>query len=126
MTMRKDSVEYIDWLICNNDRAVERAVVAIYKRQEPDEQASGTTNKSNGRGFNKFDGPKGSYYAKWILGEIKGEPMRLTGRHLDNARVMMRKYVRQLSEIASAKIAAQAMQEASMQADNDVQLAMPD
>lgn len=110
MTMRMDSPEYIDWLLIMNDRAVERAVVAIYNRQENDEKVSGTTHHSNGVGFSGADARKGSYYARWVLGEIKGVPMRLTGHHLDNARLMMRKYVRQLSEIAAEKLERQAIQ----------------
>jgi hypothetical protein len=101
----KDSPDYIRWLIDTRDDAVERAVLAIFSRQEPDEQAHGTTHKSNGVGFSSFDAPHATRFAKWIK-----SGNQLSGWHLDKARKMMRKYVRQLAEIASARIERESIQ----------------
>lgn len=88
----------IQALLANNDRAVVRAVKAIYERQTDDEKQSEATHKDNGVGFNYADARLGSYYAQYIA--RKGT---LTGHHLQKARRMMMKYWRQLSDIANAK-----------------------
>jgi len=99
MTMAKNDPDYIRWLLNMNDRAVERAMVAIYNRQTADEQVSSDTKHQNGVGFTGADARLGTYYAKWVL---KGNS--LTGNHLMKARMMSQKYVRQLSEIATARL----------------------
>lgn len=88
----------IEILLHANDRAVERAMVAIYDRQTLDEKATSDTKHRNGRGFRANHASKGSYYARWVLGG-----RRLTGHHLENARKIALHYVRQLTEIANAK-----------------------
>jgi len=75
-------------LLLNSDKAVERGVLAIYNRQ--------ATLKDNGVEFSGPDAKLGSYYARWI---ISGR--NLSGKHLNNARKMMVKYRRQLTEIAN-------------------------
>lgn len=96
--MNKSDPGYIKWLLANNNTAVERAILALYNRQDADEQSSERTYKSNGRGFSAFDAKTGSYYARWIM-----SGRNLSGRHLEKARMMLHKYVRQLSEIAAEK-----------------------
>jgi hypothetical protein len=102
MNMAKNDPNYIKWLLTMNDRAVERAIVAIYNRQTADEKSSQNTTHSNGVGFSGADASLGSYYAKWIL-----SGRNLTGNHLSKARMMSQKYVRQLVEIATARIQAE-------------------
>ncbi len=85
-------------LLMKSDRAVERAVVAIYERQTADEKASDSTNHDNNIGFQGCDARRGSYWARLIK----------SGRHLfpdriAKARPMCVKYRRQLVEIANAK-----------------------
>lgn len=99
MTMAKNDPDYIRWLLTMNDKAVERAIVAIYQRQTADEQSAGDTKHSNGIGFNGADARLGSYYARWVL-----SGRNLTGHHLVKARTMSHKYVRQLTEIATARM----------------------
>ena len=99
MTMAKNDPDYIRWLLNMNDRAVERAMVAIYNRQTADEQVSSDTKHQNGVGFTGADARLGTYYAKWVL---KGNS--LTGNHLMKARMMSYKYVRQLTDIATARL----------------------
>ena len=88
----------IQRLLQENDRAVARAVVAIYQRQTDEEKNSQATLKTNGVGFNQADARRGAYYAGYI--KTAG---RLTGRHLGIARDMMQKYWRQLADIANEK-----------------------
>lgn len=82
-------------LLDRNNLAVERAILALFKRQTPEEQATQATSASNGRGFSSFDAPKGTYYANWIK-----SGRHLTGKHLQHARMMAKKYIRQLVEEA--------------------------
>lgn len=102
MSVSKSDPDYIKYLLYMNNLAVERAIVAIYQRQTHDEQHSSDTKHSNGIGFSGADARLGSYYARWIL-----SGRRLSGHHLEKARAMSQKYVRQLAEIAEAKLAQQ-------------------
>lgn len=86
-------------LLLSNDRAVERAMVALLARQTADEQSSHTTRHQNGRGFSAFDAHQGTYYAKWVQSGRK-----LTGRHLDKARRMAVRYVGQLAEVSEMSV----------------------
>lgn len=103
MSMAKNDPDYIRWLLTMNDKAVERAIVAIYRRQTADEQSAGDTKHSNGVGFSGADASLGSYYARWIL-----SGRSLTGKHLIKARTMSHKYVRQLVEVATTRLAQDA------------------
>ena len=85
-------------LLQSSDKAVERAILAIYARQTDDEQSHQTTTHSNSRGFSAAHAKLGSYYAKWI---ISGK--HLTGRHLVKARQISLHYVKQLADIAAEK-----------------------
>lgn len=85
-------------LLTHSDRAVERAMVAIYKRQTADEQASATTQHHNSIGFSAFDAKNGSYYAKWVL-----SGRRLNGTYLEKARRIAVKYRKQLLDIANSR-----------------------
>lgn len=46
---------------------VGKALVVLYRNQEPDEKASRTANIQNGVGFNKFDSDKGTRAAQRFL-----------------------------------------------------------
>jgi len=87
-------------LINISDRAVERAVLAIYARQTDDEKNAGGTKHLNAKGFSGPDAGYGSYCARWVL---KGRS--LNGKHLVRCRTMMRRYHRQLREDANKKLA---------------------
>lgn len=88
--------ESIKDLLLRNDRAVERALLAIYRRQTDAERQAERTVVHNGVGFNAFDARLGTYYAKWI-----GSGKNLTGTHLDKGRRLASKYVGQLVSIAN-------------------------
>lgn len=90
--------ERIAKLLNENDKAVERAVIAIYDRQTHDEKATEATRHNNGRGFRANHVSKGSYYARWCL-----DGWHLTGHHLANARGLALHYTQQLADVANAK-----------------------
>lgn len=86
-------------LINTNDKAVGRAVLAIYERQTSDEQSIGDTKYHNGIGFNGADAKYLSYCAEYMIKHHCG----LTGKHLTKARQRIIKYRKQLVEIANSK-----------------------
>lgn len=92
-------------LLAKNDKAVAKAVVAIYERQTADEQRAEQTKYHNGVGFNGTDSRRGSYYATYAK-----RSGRLTGKHLDIARRMMMKYAGQLADIANENEQAKAVE----------------
>ena len=95
MTWTRDK---IDHLLRTNDRAVERAILAIWRRQTSDEQRAGDTKHNNGVGFCSWSAKKGSYYARWIQGG-----RHLSGWHLQNARRIALHHSGQLVEEAAAR-----------------------
>jgi hypothetical protein len=86
----------IEAIINGNDRAVERAMVAIWERQTADEQATQTTNHNNGRGFCGWAARNGTYYANWVR-----SGRRLTGKHLAKARKIALHHAGQLTDFAN-------------------------
>jgi hypothetical protein len=85
-------------LLDRSDKAVERAVLAIYERQTSDEQVTGETRHHNRRGFASCHAHLGTYYAKWIL-----SGHHLTGAHVERARRMCHFYSKQLLQVAEAR-----------------------
>lgn len=86
-------------MILNNNRAVDRAVMAIYNRQTENEKMDGDTKVLNGIGFNGADAKMGTYYARWVM-----SGRNLSGHHLERARAMMIKYRKQLTNIANNQV----------------------
>lgn len=100
--MEKDkvwTVEEIKSKIENNQIWLERAILAIFDKQTNEEQKTDESIEHNGVGFNKPDSYKLSYYAKWIK-----SGKHLSGWHLQNAKIKMAKYSRQLTDIANGRI----------------------
>jgi cob(I)alamin adenosyltransferase len=91
----KAKKEQIQYLIDHNDLAVARAVVRIYQRQTTDEQRSEVTKHTNSIGFNGPDAKYLTSAAKYVINNGK-----LTGNHVDMVRRRIRRYWRQLAEIA--------------------------
>jgi hypothetical protein len=85
--------EKVKELLSTNHAAVERAIIVIYNRQTTYEQNAEITNHNNGRGFTAFDAKRGSYYAKWI-----NSGRTLSGIHVEKARKIATRYIRQLIE----------------------------
>lgn len=82
--------------IMEDQRWLERAVVAIYDRQTGEEKIREVTLKHNNVGFNGADARIGTYIAQWIK---KGN--HLSGGWLERSRKMMAKYAGQLAKIAN-------------------------
>jgi hypothetical protein len=87
--------------LASNSRLVERAIIVLYERQTADEQSSSTTVHHNGKGFSAWSAERGSYYARWIQ-----SGKHLTGVHLQRARHIAQRHVRQLVELAQQKAAS--------------------
>ena len=88
----------IEALINTNDRAVERAMVAIWERQTRDEQATETTRHHNGIGFSGWTAKSGTYFANWVR-----SGRSLTGKHLAKARKIALHHAGQLTRIANGE-----------------------
>jgi hypothetical protein len=91
----RDSIRY---LLQTNDRAVERALVALYRRQTALEQHSRETLTDNGQGFNAADARILTIYAQGLL-----DGQTLQAHELKFARERLVKYAGQLLEIAVSK-----------------------
>lgn len=85
----------IKTLLDTNDKAVMRALVAIYRRQTDEEKQSRETRASNGVGFNAFDA---KICTELALQVINGRG--LSRGQLSLARNKMKRYHRQLIEVA--------------------------
>lgn len=116
-------------LIDTRDDAVEKAIHTLWLHQTADEKAGRHTGVENGVGFNKFDAKSGCFFGEFIdrvhrgtngyppraYGEILRQPWRTDGKKLRDGlqspeyriakcRKIARKYVRQLTRIANAKL----------------------
>lgn len=91
----------IQALIDRNDKAVLRGITAIYAYQTADEQSMGITSHENGVGFSGVDAEIMSSFALQIASRGFLSPKQIT-----IGRKIIRKYWRQLSEIAEARAAS--------------------
>lgn len=94
------SEDEIKEMLLNSQHAVERGLVAIWKRQTPAEQISEQTRLLNKVGFSAFHAKRGSYYANWI-----NSGKHLSGDHVDKGRKIILHYVSQLTKISNKEIA---------------------
>lgn len=97
-TTKKWTEQSIVELINSSDKAVTRAVIAIYNRQTQDEKATHDTKHTNGIGFNSADAKLLSYCAKYA----QQNNCVLTGNFLETARKRIVKYRKQLVQIANS------------------------
>jgi hypothetical protein len=97
MTAKAWSESEIKEMLDSNDKAVWRAVWRLFERQTEEEREIGATVKNNSKGFNAFDAPILSSFAKQYQ-----KFGRLTQRQTDLARKKIRKYIKQLVEIANS------------------------
>jgi hypothetical protein len=88
-------------MLSSNDKAVWRAVHALYRKQTPTEQESEQTHEKNNRGFNGVDAPILTSFAKQF--EQRGW---LSNKQTDLARKKLIKYANQLAAIANERMAA--------------------
>ena len=100
MTTKNWTIEEIRNLLEESDKAVARAILAIYGRQTASEQSTETTSESNGVGFNGVAAPFLSSLAKFY--EEKGY---LSPKQVSYGRKKIRKYAGQLVNIANTPVA---------------------
>ena len=89
-------------LLDRSDKAVERAVVALHKRQTADEKQTDATRHDNAVGFRKNHAKRLSYYARLV-----GWGKTLYPSQLALARKWTKMYRRQLCEIANSQASTQ-------------------
>lgn len=94
-----ETKEQIKELLATNDKALARAILALYARQTADEQAVGTTKVHNGAGFNAHDAP----FLTSIAKALPKWNNHMTPRQIAKARPMMMKYAGQLLAIAQER-----------------------
>lgn len=92
---KKERREKVKVLLLTNDKAVLRAIIAIYNRQTEDEKTQDSTKHENYIGFCANDAPIMSLYAKQIQ-QYGG----LTKEQLVIARKRISRYTRQLADLA--------------------------
>lgn len=85
-------------LLRGDERVTERAIIALYKRQESDEHATASMIHKNSIGFNAADAAPLSKLATKLM---RGE--KLTNGELHDAQQRLLKYSRQLMSIANEK-----------------------
>ena len=91
------TIEEIKALLAESDKAVARAILAIYNRQPADEKIVKETSASNGIGYNGVDANFMSSLAQFY--QSKGF---LSAGQLKYGRKKIMKYAGQLTEIANA------------------------
>jgi hypothetical protein len=101
--MTKNAVRF---MVANDQRWLERAVLAIDNRQTSDERAVRQTKWDNNRGWNAADARIGGYIASFIRNSRNPEGQRLSGKWVSIARRMIHKYAGQLARISQEKVAA--------------------
>lgn len=90
--------ERVRRLIATNDKAVIRGLLALYKRQLPEEKEYASANVENGVGFNRLDTPYLTEMSKKII-----EGGGADQKDIDFIRVRLMKYSGQLADIANSK-----------------------
>jgi hypothetical protein len=91
----------------SDDRWVQRALVALYKKQTADEQSTESTRHTNGVGFAQNDAAFLSSLAKQVLaGRTLSAKQIHFARFSRTGRPRIMKYARQLAEIANERASA--------------------
>jgi hypothetical protein len=86
-------------LLQRSNKAVERAVLALHRRQTMDERQTSNTHHDNHVGFRKNHAPKLSYFARLI-----GMGNSLYPAQLELARKWCKMYRRQLCDEANSRV----------------------
>ena len=95
---KKERIEKIRALLKENDLAVKRGIVAIYRRQTDEEKCTDATRLHNGIGFSAYDAPFLSSLAKQLL-----DGKELSPKQLAIGRNKICRYSIQLASIAEAR-----------------------
>ena len=95
---KKERVERIRKLLKENDMAVKRGIVAIYRRQTDEEKCTDATRLHNGIGFSAYDAPFLSSLAKQLL-----DGKELSPKQMAIGRNKICRYAGQLASIAETR-----------------------
>lgn len=95
-------------ILNSNDKAVERAILALYERQTSNEKNTFSSDEHNGVGFNKYDAKFLSSLAEYL---IRNPNRGLTAKQLaavrkvypNQSNSVIGKYYNQLIQIAKEK-----------------------
>jgi hypothetical protein len=98
MTPKKWDKESIQALLTKREDAVIRALLVLYGRQTTEEQRGKHTTEVNGRGFNQHDAP----FLTEMVRSLQ-QWGRLTPKQMAVTRNKVKRYWRQLAEVANAK-----------------------
>lgn len=109
------TVETIREKITSDKNWAMRAIVALYKYQTYQEQATDSTNDLNGVGFNAVDAYILSSFARQIMAG-----RQLSNRQLQISFKKLRKYAKQLSGIANQNQSPESTNNQSINGINDV------
>lgn len=93
------TVVQIDYLIQNDDRVLYGALRKLYNMQTDEEQAMGVTMVHNGSGFNAYDAP----FLSSIVRSLN-KYGHLTKGQKEKTRRILKKYVKQLTNIANKNV----------------------
>jgi hypothetical protein len=109
MPIRQAQIDEMKGLLRTNRKAVEKALIVLFKRQTEDEQVSETTQVHNQMGFTAYDAELLSSFAKQVIRNKynRGMGCRLTERQFEIARKRVEKYAKQLCVVAEEKAATE-------------------
>lgn len=97
---------FIRFKLWNDQRWLERAILAIDNRQTSDEKSNRQTIYLNKRGWNAADAKIGSYLASYIRNSPKPLGEKLSGKWVGIAKRVVTKYSGQLQLVAAERVAA--------------------
>ena len=86
-------------MLLKSTHAVERGIMAIWRKQTEHEKMVERTENLNFVGFSAFHAARGTYYANWI-----NQGNHLTGKHIGLGRKLILHYVSQLTKISNKEI----------------------
>jgi hypothetical protein len=86
-------------MLLTNDRAVERAIIAIWKKQTSSEQLAQSTQEHNHVGFTAFD----AEFLSSLAERLEWKKYALTPKQLASGRKAILKYAGQLTSIANSR-----------------------
>ena len=97
MEVAKYTKEEIVKMLTSSNLAIERGLVAIFRKQTRDEQYSEETKHLNRVGFSGAHAKTGTYLANYVL-----SGKHLSGKWVEKGRRMILHYAQQLTDIANA------------------------
>lgn len=97
-------------LLDQNDRAVERAIIAIWARQTESEKLNRHTAEKNHIGFSAFD----AEFLTSLAERLVWKGLRLSPKQIAAGRRAIRKYAGQLADMANGKVSSKVEKESNV------------